>query len=253
MKKKILILSFLWTYWSVQAQTPQPNKPIPATSQSSAITTLSADQVLANYVKAIGGKENLMKIRDLTFRMTATAQGVEVIHTQQQKIPNKIRIRRTVPSMNMDVMTAVFDGVTMQVTYMGQKQPIEGKLLQDSKIRSTLFPELHYDQLGVKRTLAGIEKVGSADAYKVVLETPSGSQATEFYDTNTFLKLKQVMSGEMGSTTVTQTTLFSDYRDINSIKFPYKLQTLIGSQDIPWTVTSVETNTNLSDESFEVK
>ncbi|MCU0354168.1 MAG: insulinase family protein [Cytophagales bacterium] len=210
---------------------------------------LTADQVIANYVAAIGGKENLLKIRDMTTNLAASVQGMEIVGVQQRKIPNKVSMSMKIPSMGMEAMKLTSNGSRVMVASMGNSQEMQGAELEAAKVMNTMFAELQYDQLGVKRTLAGTEKVNGTDTYKLELELPGGSKVTEYYDTKTGLKIRQIATQASGS----QTTDFSDYREVAGVKFPYLLNTTFGPQTVELKVTSVEVNKMLGDDLFEVK
>lgn len=211
----------------------------------------TADQVIENYIKAIGGSNNLLKVKDVVTDFTTSAQGMQIVGVQQRKVPNKMLMRMKIPSMGMEAMKMVSDGNKMVISAMGNSQEMQGKELEAAKVINTLFAELYYDRLGVKRTLTGTEKLNGADAYKIELELPGGNKITEFYDVNTHLKVRQVSVSGTGDQATSQAIDFSDYREVAGVKFPYLWRTTFGPQALDMKVTSVEVNKGLADEVFQ--
>jgi outer membrane lipoprotein-sorting protein len=65
--------------------------------------------------------------------------------------------------------------------------------------------------------------------------------------------VRQVSAVSTPQGTFNQTMDFDDYRDLNGLKFAYKLTQSTGQQTIELNGTSIEVNTNPSDSLFEVK
>ncbi len=221
-------------------------------SASSAMPAdLTADQVVANYVAVIGGKENLLKVKDIVTKLEATAQGMNIEAVRQQKVPDKMKMTMKIPSMGMEVMKMVINGDKAAMSMMGNSQNVAGNELTALRSINTLFVELYYDKLGIKRTLAGVEKINGQDAYRIDLVLSDGSKVTEYYDLKSGLKIRQNAVLQMNGQSMAQTTDFTDYKEVAGIKFPYTLTSSMGPQAIEMKVTSIEVNKGLGDEVFE--
>lgn len=227
------------------------NKIEVSSASSSIPANLTADKVIENYINAIGGKEKLIKIRDVSTNMSAKVQGMEVTGIRQQKTPNKLKMSMKIASMGMEVLKIVSNGNKATFSAMGNTQELTGKELESTKAMNTLFPELYYDQIGVTRTLKGTEKINGSDTYVIELTLPGGSKTTEYFEINSGLKVRQILVGETNGQTVSQTTDFGDYREVSGVKFPYLLSTSFGPQVVDLKVTSIELNKGLGDEVFE--
>ncbi|MES2733523.1 MAG: pitrilysin family protein [Bacteroidota bacterium] len=209
---------------------------------------LTADKVIENYLKAIGGKDNLLKIKDVTMNMNASIQGQQLKAVQQQKAPNKYRL--AIEMQGAEAFSLTSNGTKAAMAQMGNKQEIQGKALETTNLQNTLFPELYYTQLGVKSTLDGVENLDGTEVYKVELATPSGDKITAYFDSKTGLKIKQTSTVDSPQGPVPQSTTMSDYREVNSVKFPHKIVNGMGLQ---LEVQTVEVNKGLNDDAFEVK
>jgi zinc protease len=228
-------------YYDVKGNKADPSKKtLPA--------GLTAAQVIDTYVKAIGGKENLKKIQDVTMNMNASIQGMTLKATQQHKAPNKYRL--SVEMQGNEAFSMTSNGSKAAMAQMGNRQELQGNTLETAKVQSSLFPELYYDQLGVKAQLTGIENVNGTDAYKVELTMPGGDKVVDYFDTKSGLKVRQISTMESPQGPVTQTTDLSDYREINGVKFPHRITSGVGMQ---MDVQSIDINKGLSDAVFELK
>lgn len=212
---------------------------------------LTANQVIEKYVTAIGGKENLQKVKDIETNLSASVQGMEITGIRQQKVPNKMKMSMKVQSMGMEVMKLVSNGSKAVVTSMGNTQQVQGAELEAMNALNRVFGELYYNETGVKPTLAGTETINGANAYKIEMSLPGGTKATEYYDTTTGLKIRQITVSQSNGQTVSQTTDFADYRDVAGVKFPHKLTTTFGPQTVELKVTSLQVNKGLGDDLFE--
>jgi zinc protease len=209
---------------------------------------LTADKVIENYIKAIGGKDNLLKIKDVTMNMNASIQGQQLKAVSKQKAPNKYRL--SIDMQGSEVFSMTSNGTKAAMAQMGNKQELQGNTLETTKIQRALFPELYYTQLGVKSTLAGVENLEGTEVYKVELIMPGGDKITEYFDSKTELKIKQNSTVDSPQGPMPQSTTMSDYREVNGVKFPHKIVNGMGLQ---LDVQTVEINKGLTDEAFEIK
>jgi hypothetical protein len=120
---------------------------------------------------------------------------------------------------------------------------LSGDDLKEMELQSTLFSEMKYAQLGYKMTLKGIEEVNGKDAYTIELTGPTGDVETEYYEVSSGLKLKTLKTEDAGPQgTMTITSEYSDYREVDGVKFPYEINQNFGPQSLKAKVQSVELN-----------
>lgn len=208
---------------------------------------LTAETVLKKYIDAIGGKENIEKIQDLTMLASTSMNGMDIKQTIYKKAPNKYA---SITSMNGNVlMQQSYNGERgLMKGFQGEKE-ITGDELEALKVEATVSPELKYEELGIKVSLEVIEKINEKDAYKLKLVSKTGQKSYDYYDVNSGLKVqsKQTIVSPQGE--FTQTFDFSDYQEVNGVKFPYVLR-ISGMQNLELKVDSININTDLSDDLF---
>jgi zinc protease len=212
---------------------------------------MTAQEVFDNYIRAIGGRSNIDKIKDITIVTTAQLQGHPLTISQYQKMPDKFLV--DIRSGDMQLSKTVYDGKQAQMASPMGSQDISGKELEDQRARFTFIPELKYKDYGVKAQLTGIEKINNKDAYKVELTMPGGSKAVNYYDKDSGLKIREENTEESPVGTVTQVTEYDNYKEVMGIKYPHQIKQTVGPQNINATVSKIEINSKLKDELFRIE
>ncbi|MEJ5351007.1 MAG: insulinase family protein [Melioribacteraceae bacterium] len=210
---------------------------------------LTVDQVINKYIEVIGGKENLLKVKDRVIKLTGSTQGMNISVTISQKYPNKLM---QVIDAGVFQQKTIFDGAKGKVEVMGQSQDLNDEQVESLKEQAIDAP-LDYSKYGLKPELVGIESINGKDAYKVVLTSSSGKKTTQYYDVESGLLVRTISNVTTPQGSFAQTMDLSDYRDVQGLKYPFKYVQSFGPQSIELNVSSIEVNTNLPDSLFEVK
>jgi len=211
---------------------------------------VTAQNVIEAYVAAIGGKQKVKAVEDVTMKMSANIQGMTIEAVNKQKAPDMFY---TALSMGGNVMQKqVFDGTRGKMSAMGQSQEITGDDLAELKLQAALFPELRYAELGYTLELAGIEQVDGQDAYRVRFTSPTGSVCSEFFSLETGLRISSQVNQETPMGSMTMVTNYGDYREVNGVKYPFSIKQQVGPQMLDMKVNSIEVNTGLSADDFRV-
>lgn len=209
---------------------------------------LTAEQVVAKYAEALGGKANLEKIQDETLKMSGSMQGMNINITLVRKAPNKMY---QLIDFGVGQQKTVFDGEKGKSSAMGQEQEMSGSQLEAMKVEATLNSYLYYDKLGVKVELSGLETLNGKDAYKVNLVYPSGKRTTQYYDVESGLLVKTSSSVESPQGVMNISIEYADYKEVKGTKVAHKVIQGTPMGSIELTVSSVEYNTNPSDDLFK--
>lgn len=215
-------------------------------------STPTADEILAKYITAIGGKEALMKVTDMTTNMSADMNGNAIIVTRKQKMPALFSM--VINANGMEVMKQTGDGTNVAMGGMQGSRTLDGPAAQQMTLMNTLFPELHYAENGVKNTLVGPEKVDGKDTYKLSHATADGAATwTDNFDTSTGLKVQSVTTMKSPQGENTTTSVYSDYKDTGGIKFPMTILQQSPRGPMTMSVDNVKINKGLKDSDFTVK
>jgi predicted Zn-dependent peptidase len=214
--------------------------------------TLEPSTIIDNYLKAIGGKDLLLTVKNVTIDMTASIQGMQLSMKNIQK--DNVKSLSSVTMNNMTLSEQVFDGSKGKITAMGQPEKIvEGedaaKLLEEADI----FPELFYQEKGTKLSLDGTELIHGVNCYKLVVTGGTGKFKTEYFAVDSGLKMRTTIVEMAGEQQVTVIRDYGDYKPVSNILFPHKL-TIKGAMPAPLdaVVTSINVNGQVSDDLFKV-
>ncbi|MGN7989141.1 insulinase family protein [Pedobacter sp. 22226] len=209
-------------------------------------------QIISNYIKAIGGAEAIKKITSLQQTGEMEVQGQKLTVNIKNMAPNLSSME-----MLMGGQTAVkqvYNGKTGYSMQMGQKAELTGDDLAEKKDDKGYGSQLYYATDGTKIESAGTAKVGTADAFKLNITSPSGKKKTEYYDTKSGLLLKEESTSTKGTVEVSQSTEYSNYKKVGDVLFPFNLaqsvSTVQGSQEFSIVIKDIKINPPLKAEDF---
>jgi zinc protease len=212
---------------------------------------LTAENVIEQYIDALGGEERIKAINDITFNMNSEIQGMKLEMKIQQKAPDKYLSLVTMGGTI--VQQQVFDGERAKSSGMQGSMELEGDMLEEMKLQAIMNRELVYEEKGFTLNLEGIENVGGKSAYKIKITSPRNVDMTEYFDVENGLKLRTLMTQESPMGSMTQITDYEDYREVEGMKFPFMIRQQVGPQTFDMEVDTIEINQGLDDEVFKVE
>jgi len=212
----------------------------PRKDESETPIEITASDLIDKYIMALGGRSKLDAVTSLDQTYSMELMGMSITsHVVQAG--GKFHMSMAAPGMNL--MKQVYDGEKGEMEQMGQKMPIEGSDLASFKEQATLFPERFYNEAGYNTEIKGIEDVNGKQAYKLLVTRPSGSKSIEYYDKETFLKIKEVQTDEAQGQTMTTTNEYGDYKTIDGISIPHTV-TISGQMPTPMVMKVVTVKVN---------
>jgi len=218
----------------------------PSKKLKPAPTGVTADQIINNYITAIGGAKILKKVKDVTINAGATMQGMPISLDMYYKAPDKFLLQVGSGAMVFAKQTYNAGKGISASPMSGESKPIEGNELIGMKEQSMIFPEMYYSTLGYTTELLGIEEQKDGkQLYKIVVTKSADMKDTDYYDVSTGFKVRTE-----GKESVAE---FGDYKAVDGILFPHALSQMMGPQTINFTVSAIKLNTKLKDELFEIK
>jgi zinc protease len=211
---------------------------------------ITAMAVIQKYIYAIGGMDNFKKVVDRTTIMSGLAMNQPIAITIKQKYPNKLLQELSVGEINQIIYYNDGKG-TLKIG--NEITEIEGKELERLKIDATMQFLLDTEQYGVKSEVLPNELVDSVECFVIKFTLPSGIRWFQYFSVETGLKFKETKEIQTKQGLFEQESYFSDYREVNGLKYPFKIKQFLGLQVIELTVTSIEINTGLDDSVFEIQ
>ncbi len=122
---------------------------------------------------------------------------------------------------------------------------------KDDTVRECAFhAETKWRELYPKVELAGKEKVGEREAYKVVMRPASGQPVIRFVDVENFLLIRQVSTRDSSQGTVTVQADMFDYREVGGVKIPFQIKETMPGFEVHVRMLVVENNVPIDDARF---
>lgn len=220
----------------------------------------TADEVVEKSIAAMGGRAAMEKIK------TRSMTGDIALTTPAGEIPGTVEITNAAPNKSRTVIKADlssfgagplvidqrFDGTSgyMLDSLQGNRD-ITGNQLDNMKSNSFPHPFLTYKATGIAVKLAGKAKVGDRDAYELIFEPSVGSMIRQFIDAENYLPVKTVIKTNLPQVgDIEQTALASDFREVDGVKVPFKVQVTSPATGFTMTFTKVVNNMAVDEKSF---
>ena len=215
----------------------------------------NADEIIAKYVKTIGGMDKLQAVK--TIRTTAKftgGGGFEAVIITENKRPNKTR-----ENFMLQGMTGIsaFDGK------IGWKiEPWEGKKdaesMSEEELKAVIdnadFDDalINYQSRGNKVEFVGMDDFDGTDVYKLKVTLPSGTVKHYYLDTDYFVPIKVEVKQIIRGAEVETESIIGDYKEVGGIYYAHSIES--GAKGSPnkatITVEKIEINVPLDDNRF---
>ncbi|MGB0880693.1 MAG: M16 family metallopeptidase [Polaribacter sp.] len=201
---------------------------------------MTAANVVDKYFEAIGGKNKVAAVKSVMMVSGAKVQGIDVTLTMKSAAPNKSSL--VVMGMGQVFQKVIFDGEKGYQEARGQRKDTEGEELAKAKATKAPFSDEAYKS----GKLVRIEPLEGKNAYVIEYR---GEEI--FYDMESGLKVKSITTVKGPQGEVKVPTTYSDYKEVNGIKFPHKMGQKMGPMDLSFEITEIKINEGVSDEDFK--
>jgi hypothetical protein len=222
---------------------------------ATSVSAQSADDIVAKYIKTIGGLEKIQSITTLrrTGRLIAGG-GFEIAIVQENKRPNMVR-----QDISLQGMTGVnaYDGKAgFKIEPWQGKKDAEPLSEEETKqvVEDADFdgPLVRYQQKGNKIEFIGMEPVEGTDAYKLKVTLANGEVKFFFMDTDYYVPIKIETKRMIRGAEVETETSLSDYKEVDGWYLPFSIEAgAKGSQSrSKITFDKIEANVAIADSRF---
>jgi len=232
--RRVIYLSLLASFLSVSpgfAQSQDPAK--------------IADQ----YIKAAGGAKALSKIQTLTLEgsFTNPADGKSGTYTFDTKLPNRYYSELLLGDKNV---IAAYNGKSAwHQTAAGELATLLGQEGQQLEAASSYYNARFLNLKKSKLALAfvGHAQVRGKDTLQIELTTATNMKRQVFFDPQTHLIVKE--SAAVGG--INEEILYDDYRTVDNVKLPYKIELHRGPDVYSIDVTRAAINGTIGERTFD--
>jgi hypothetical protein len=213
----------------------------------SAQSTPTADDIIAHYLKTVGGADKIQGIRTLRRVGKFTGGGgFEAQVVEESSRPNRVR-----EEFSIQGMTGInaYDGANgWKIDPFGGKKDAES--LSEEELRSIIEdadfdePLINYKAKGNKVEYVGMDNVEGTDVYKLKVTLKSGDTRTYYMDTDTYVPIKYETKRIIRGTPQETETTVGNYKSVGGWYLPFSIETKqkgsSGSQKI--TLDKIEFN-----------
>ncbi len=206
-------------------------------------------KIVSDYVKAAGGSKTLSKIQTMMLEgtFTNTTDGKPGTYTFDTKLPNRYYSELVVGDKN--VIEAYNGKSAWHQSTAGDPGTLLGQeglqLEAASSYYNSRFLNLKKNKLALG--FVGHAQVRGKDALQIEVTAPTGVKRQVFFDPQTHLVVKE--SGALGG--VTEEIYYDDYRAVDRVMVPYKIELHRGSEVYAVDVTRVAINGTVGERVFD--
>ena len=211
---------------------------------------MPAEEILTKHLEAMGGKENLLKVKTSYVKGAVSTGGLQGEFISYSEFPNLSR-------QDVDFKIIKVSTGTDGNTYWTKDQ--NGKIRELEKIEKSFawtenyfgnflyfFPEQYKREI----TYLGDEKDSLGQYYVIQIKPENGEPRKLFINKDTYLldKCQQKMDIDVA------TTYLSDYREIQGLKIPFHSHTTTGKPqyDTDVTITEIKFNVEVDPSVFQM-
>ncbi len=221
------------------------NMGFPAMEITMEDASMTAEKVVQNYIKAIGGEENARAIQAVKMKMEAEIGGQKLGINMTYNDPEMRYVQSTSVS-GMVMQTAVLKDGKGTASAQGQTIEMSPEQVDGQLFSSFFIPELYVFDMGYTAKLDGVQDVEGTVAYKVIFSSPKGATSVNYYAVDSGLKVKN-------ENAVAGDTYFLDYQVKNGVLIPMAQTIKLAMVPIPLEakVISLEINPPLTEGDFQ--
>jgi len=207
----------------------------------------SAEKIVDNYLKALGGKKSVSALKDTTYNWTIQLndQPIGTARTQR-KAPSSERWELTFA--NGQIISATNTRSAWELGLDNHLRTLTGPESAAAKLRATLDSSrlVDFKKLNVLARVVSLGDLGSEPAYIVEFSTRSGARFHYYFSVKTALITK--ITGDVQKTKV----IFDDYKKVEGIQEPHRIRMNVeGSGELTLLLQSVTSNTGINDSVFD--
>jgi len=213
---------------------------------------ITADQLIEAYAMAITGttskKALLKKVKTLkTYSRESemSSEQIPYVLTSTDYFWNGGNEASKMEMPGMVLQKSYFDGKAGYTFSMqGGREDIKAEEIAAKQKAIGFIPELNYKANGMSYEIKGIENINGEECY--VLYTNDGlAENYDFYNVQSFMKVRSTNIRKMGEETVETTTSYADYKEVDGFKFAHSFSLTVGKMTLNGVVKRIDVNPKL--------
>jgi hypothetical protein len=231
----------------------KPAGPTPGPAPAPAGQLTTGDAVIEASLVAQGGRDRMAKVKSLKVTGTLVIQQMGMKGTLTTiSVPP----RNSLTTIDLPGLGKIAQGVKDDMAW--ETNPATGARIitgneRTLQLREAAFnADLIWKELYPKAELGGVVDFHGTQAYKVTLTAKEGDTQVRYFAKDTLLPIGLQMTADTQMGKVPIDTELSDYRDVNGIKYAYKVVRKDGGQTIEITAATVEQDVVVPPSTFDL-
>jgi len=223
----------------------------PAETAGPPVKIPSADQILAHYIDAVGGRAAWAKLNSRVSAGTIKVTGLNVMGTVEihEKAPNRML---TVVKIGDTSFRQGFDGkIGWTEDPQNGLREQAGPELAETQRESDFYSPLNFRNHYAKFTVDGLEKVDGRDAF-VLQATVAGEDDPDkiYFDAQSGLPIRILGHHHSPAGNSWFVEDLGDYREIDGVKLPFSIAQTSMDSEFTVEISEVHHNVALEDSQF---
>jgi zinc protease len=206
---------------------------------------VSGNSIIQDYLKAIGGREEAMKITSMNSTLAMDMMGMQITGTEKKMAPNKI-----ITEFKMGPNTVykkVFDGGKGSTLQGPQKADFTEAEIKEALDDKGIIPQLFYNN----KEYIGKGKVGDEETYRLKVIFPSGRTSVQQYSVKTGLLLQEETTQKQGDNDIATTIEYKDYKKVGALLLPHNIIASADGQEFNMKAIEIKLNEAVNEGDFK--
>lgn len=193
---------------------------------AAALPAQTADELIQKNIQARGGIAKIKAVQSMRLTGTMSVEDERMPSTLEIKRPNKTRWEFTVDGQTV---VQAFDGKTgwSLMPFAGKTEPetMSDDDLRDIELQADMDgPLVDYKEKGNRIEVAGREKVGERDAWKLAVTLKNGEVRDVYLDAGTYLQFLTVTRRTVEGKRIEVDSEIGDYREVGGLMLPHSFE-----------------------------
>jgi photosynthetic reaction center cytochrome c subunit len=209
---------------------PSPRPPAPAgpaagqgtASPSPTPAQMTADQILAKYLNALGGQAAIDKLKTAVMKGTyAGSNGAVLPYEVEMVAPDKFHVLVTTQQGTME---RAFDGTVGWEKAASGVAPLATNTLGTLKQMFLFYSNIKLKEQFTSMRVGRRDKIGDREVIAVSGRTADNRREQLYFDAETGLLVRRIRYTPTIIGIIPEQTDFEDYRDVDGVKFPFTVR-----------------------------
>ncbi len=210
---------------------------------------VSGFSIIEDYLKAIGGKSEIEKVK--TFAATASMEmmGREFTGRDLKMSPDKKLTELKMGSMV--IFKKMFNGLTGFQMQGPSKKDMTPEEIKEEMDDRGVIPHLFYNTADYKTEYLGKGKIGDEDTYRLKVVMPSGKTSVQQFAIKSGLLLQDETTTKQGNTEIPVIIEYKNYQKFGALMFATTITQNAGGQEFTINFSNIKLNEGVTEADFK--